>query len=132
MKIVQVSGKRKHAIARATAREGKGYIRINKQLLDTYEPKIARMMVIEPVKLAPEYAEKVNIDIDVQGGGWHSQAEAARLCVARALVEISRSKQLRQTFLDYDRNLLVPDSRRNEAHKPNDSKPRKARQKSYR
>ncbi|MBS3162397.1 30S ribosomal protein S9 [Candidatus Woesearchaeota archaeon] len=132
MKTVHVSGKRKRAIARATLSEGKGIIRINSMNLETYGPELAKMMVKEPLMLAHEFTGKVDIDVFVQGGGWHSQADAIRLVVARALVEFSGSKALKQKFLDYDRHLLVSDIRRAERSKPNDSKPRAARQKSYR
>lgn len=131
-KIVHVSGRRKRAIARATLSEGQGLVRINHQLLETYGPKMARLMIQEPLSIAGDYAQKVNIDINVYGGGWHAQAEAARGCIAKAFVEFTKNKQLRQSFLSYDRHLLIDDSRMNEPHKPNDSAPRKARQKSYR
>lgn len=133
-KIVQMSGKRKHAIARATIREGKGVIRINKQLLTTYEPELAKLKIMEPLLLAGnDITNKVNIDVDVFGGGWQSQTEASRLAIAKALVQFTKSKQLKQDFLEYDRHLLVADVRFNEPAKPNDSgKPRRARQKSYR
>ena len=39
-KVINTSGKRKRAIARATLRQGKGKIRINKVPLDFYEPKM--------------------------------------------------------------------------------------------
>ncbi|HLD15227.1 MAG TPA: 30S ribosomal protein S9 [Candidatus Nanoarchaeia archaeon] len=131
-KIIQTSGKRKRAVARATLREGKGIIRINSLKLEAYSPEIAKMMIQEPLMLAAELSKKVDIRVDVFGGGWHSQAEAARLAIARALVEFSGSKKLKTDFIAYDRNLLVQDSRVNEASKPNDSKPRASRQKSYR
>ena len=132
MKVVQVSGKRKRAIARARLREGKGVIRFNSLALEGVSPQLAKLMIMEPLVLAGDVAKHVDIDIHVQGGGWHSQAEAARLVVARALVQHSGSKALKQKFLDYDRHLLVADTRRAEPSKPNDSKPRAARQKSYR
>ena len=132
MKSVHVSGKRKRAIARATVRDGKGIVRVNAHLLDLYTPMLARSLVEEPLVLAEDLAKKVNIDIVVAGGGWHSQADAARLVVAKGLVAYSGSKALRQKFLEYDRHLLVSDVRRTEPSKPNDSKPRAARQKSYR
>ncbi|MBS3117610.1 30S ribosomal protein S9 [Candidatus Woesearchaeota archaeon] len=131
-KIVMVSGKRKRAIARATIREGKGSIRVNRQRLDAVAPKLARLRIGEPLQLAGDVAKKVNITVNVHGGGWQSQTEATRLAIARGLLEFSGDKGLRQTFLDYDRHLLVADTRHNEPHKPNDSKPRKKRQKSYR
>jgi len=130
MKNIISIGKRKRAIARAVLREGKGFVRINSVLLDVYEPELARMKIMEPLILAGDIAKGVNISIDVHGSGWQSQAEASRLAIARALV--AHNKKLKKTFLDYDRHLLIADVRRNEPHKPNDSKPRKARQKSYR
>jgi len=132
MKTVHISGKRKHAIARATVREGTGIVRINRTNLETYKPEILRMKIMEPIIIAGDAAKKVDLDINVFGGGYASQAEAARLALARGLVEYTGSKSLKREFLDYDRQLLVADVRRNEPHKPNDSKPRAARQKSYR
>jgi len=131
-KVVHVSSRRKRAIARATLHEGKGIIRINHQTLDTYQPKLARMMIQEPLMIAGDFVNKVNINVNVFGGGWHSQAEAVRGCVAKALVESTKNKQLKTEFLNYDRTLLIDDVRFAEASKPNDSKPRSARQKSYR
>ena len=131
-KSVHVSGKRKKAIARATLSEGKGVIRINHHLLEHYQPEMCRMKIQEPLILAGDVANHINIDVHEQGGGFSSQTEAARLAIARAIVQFSKDKQLRQKFLDYDRHLLVADTRFNEPHKPNDSKPRAARQKSYR
>jgi len=130
--IVNVSGKRKRAIARATLKPGKGIVRINKQRLEVYNPSLARAKIMEPLLLAGDVAKKVNIDVNVYGGGWQAQSEAARLSIARSLVEFTKSKELKKTFLEYDRHLLVADVRRNEPHKPNDSKPRAKRQKSYR
>lgn len=132
-KIINTSGKRKRAVARATIVEGKGIIRINHLLLDNYSNELARMKIQEPLLIAGDIAKKVNININVFGGGWQSQAEASRLAIARALIEYTKSDKLKKDFLDYDRHLLVADTRRNEPCKPNDSgKPRKKRQKSYR
>jgi small subunit ribosomal protein S9 len=131
-KVVHVSGKRKMAVARATVKEGKGVTRINGRLLENYTPKVAMLKIMEPLMLAGDVAKKVDIKINVTGGGWASQTDACRLALARGLVEFTGSKTLKRTFLDYDRHLLVADVRRNEPHKPNDSKPRAKRQKSYR
>ena len=130
MKIIHTSGKRKTAIARATLKEGSGLIKINKKPLEIYTPEIARMKIQEPLILAADTSKKVNISVNVKGGGWNSQAEAARLAIARALVQFQPS--LKKTFLEYDRHLLIQDIRRKEPYKPNVSKARKKRQKSYR
>jgi len=133
MKIVHVSGKRKRAIARATLKDGKGIIKINNQLLDILEPKFVRMKIMEPLLLAGELVKKVDININVAGGGIISQAEAVRLAIARVLVEYSKNNSLKETFLKYDRHLLVADTRRKEASKPNrHGQARAKRQKSYR
>ena len=133
-KSIHTSGKRKHAIARATLNNGIGLIKINNQLLANYSNKIARLKILEPVKLATDnVTKKINIKVKVSGGGFQSQAEACRLAIAKGLVEYTKSDKLKSIFLDYDRHLLVADTRRNEPCKPNDSgKPRRKRQKSYR
>ena len=73
---------------------------------------------------------KFAVSIKVSGGGKMGQLDAAVLAIARALVEYE--PKLRKVFTDYDRLLLVADVRRKEVRKPNDSKARAARQKSYR
>jgi len=133
MKIIHVSGKRKRAIARATLKQGKGNIKINNQMLESFEPKFARMKIMEPLILAGDLAKKIDINANVAGGGIISQAESVRLAIARALVEYSKSKTLKEDFLKYDRHLLVADTRRKEASKPNrHGQARAKRQKSYR
>src|SRR3989344_5791878 len=99
MKVILASGKRKRSIARAVLKEGKGKIRVNKILLKNYTPLMAKQRLMEPIILAGDVAGKVNIDVKVNGGGWHSQADAARLSIAKALAEFD--KKLRKTFLDY-------------------------------
>lgn len=132
MKVIQTMGKRKRAIARATAREGTGRVRINHLLLENYTPKLAQLRIMEPLVLAEKFAKKTDINVNVYGGGQYSQAEASRLAIAKALVEFSKSNALKEELLKYDRHLLVADVRRKEVCKPNDSKARKKRQKSYR
>jgi len=131
-KVVHVSGKRKSSIARATLKEGKGVVRVNSFLLNNVKPDFARDKIREPLVLSGELAGKVDISVRVKGGGWRSQSDAVRLAVSRALVKYSGSKVLEKTFGDYDRQLLVADVRRKEQRKPNDSKARAKRQKSYR
>ena len=131
-KIVHVSGARKRATARATLKEGKGIIRINSHLLTNLKPELARDRIMEPLILSGDLAGKVNIQVNVRGGGWRAQSDAVRLAISRALVKYSNSKVLEKSFIDYDRNLIVADIRRKEQRKPNDSKARAKRTKSYR
>jgi small subunit ribosomal protein S9 len=128
--IVHTRGKRKRAVARATLKPGKGKVMVNGRLLDNYSTQILRLRVSEPLVIAGADAKKVNISVNVIGGGVNGQADACRLAIARALVQ--HNPKLKTTFEDYDRLLLVADVRRKEACKPNDSKARAKRQKSYR
>lgn len=129
MKTINVSGSRKKAVARATIKDGKGIIRINKQPIETIEPEISRLRLQEPLEIAKDFSKKVNIDLKVAGGGSQSQIEACRLAIAKSIYAYSnKDAQLRRDFIDYDRHLLIADTRRNEPHKPNDSKPRSKRQ----
>src|SRR3989338_1216969 len=126
----QASGRRKRAIARAVLTPGKGIVRINKMLLETYSSEFARQSIREPLALAGDVASKVDIDVLVRGGGWQGQAEAARVAVGAVLAAFD--KKLKSVFLGYDRRLLISDIMVKEKRKPNDSKARKSRQKSYR
>lgn len=130
-KPIQVSGKRKKAIARAMLKEGTGVLKINNQPLSNISSEFVRLKIQEPLFFAQEVVPKVDIDVNVQGGGTVSQADAVRLAIARALVEYN--PKLKKTFLDYDRTLLVADVRQRESRKPNTrGKARQKVQKSYR
>lgn len=131
-KIVNTSGKRKTAIAKATVQKGIGRVRINRKPVEIYEPEIARWKIMEPLTLAQSHASKVDIDISVSGGGFMSQANAIRTAIARGILEFTGDANLKTTFLDFDRNLLVNDSRIKESKKPLGRGARKKRQKSYR
>ena len=130
--IVHVFGSRKRSKARATLKKGTGKVRINGFLLDNYKPDFAKAKIMEPLMIAGEVSSKVDIKVNVNGGGWRSQGDAIRLAIARALVEFSKDKTLEKTFIDYDRHLMVADIRRKEQYKPNDSKARAKRTKSKR
>ena len=131
-KIVNTSGKRKTAVARASVKKGKGLVRINKKPVELYEPELARWKIMEAITIAADHVDKVNIDVSVSGGGFMSQANAARTAIAKGLVEFTGDPRLKIAFLDHDRSLLVSDSRRKEPKKPLGRGARKKRQKSYR
>ena len=128
--VIQTQGKRKRSVARATLRSGKGKVIVNGQSLHNFSTAGARLRVSEPLILAGGVSNKISIAVTVNGGGINGQADAARLAIARALVQ--HDKNLKKTFDDYDRLFLVADVRRKEVCKPNDSKARAKRQKSYR
>jgi small subunit ribosomal protein S9 len=129
-KVIHNSGTRKRAVARATLKPGKGKIVVNGKLLDNYSDEMSRLRIKEPLVLAGNISSKVDISIKVNGGGINGQADAVRLAIARVFVDYDN--KLKKVFDDYDRLLLVADVRRKEACKPNMSKARAKRQKSYR
>ena len=129
-KVIHAQGKRKRAIARATLTAGKGKVTFNGLFLHQYNNRLLKLRIMEPLLLAPELAQTIDLDVHAIGGGVNGQADAARLAIARALVQ--HDPKLKGTFTSYDRLLLVADVRRKEMRKPNDSKARAARQKSYR
>jgi len=134
-RIITISGKRKMAIAKATIKNGTGRIRLNKKPIDTFS-FLRRLTLSEPFRLAEdilkEQLKTMDIDVKVSGGGIESQIEASRLAIARALVAFTKNLDLKKSYLNYDRSLLVADVRRKEMRKPGDSRARAKRQKSYR
>lgn len=131
-KPVNTSGKRKTAVARATVKKGVGRVKINKKPIEIHTPEIARLKIMEPLNLAGEKTRNVDISVDVKGGGVMGQADAVRTAISRGLVDFYNDATLKNTFLSYDRSLLVNDTRRKEPKHPLGRGARKKRQKSYR
>jgi small subunit ribosomal protein S9 len=132
-KKIMISGKRKTSVAKLTILDGSGLVFYNK-LPHIALPLFHRLALEEPIRIFKKEMGELKNDFDVRvvGGGKESQIQAARLAIAKALVQITGSDTLRKTFMKYDRNMIVPDSRRKEAYKPGDSKARANRQTSYR
>jgi len=133
-KIIQAVGKRKKAIARATIKKGSGIVKINKKSIENIEPRYIKIRIEEPLILSGDISKNVDISVNVKGGGIWGQADACRTAIANALVEFSKDKKLREKFMEYDRFLLISDSRRTEPHKPSRSSkgPRRKKQQSKR
>lgn len=136
VKVVNTSGKRKTAVARASTTAGRGRIRINKVPLEIYQPEIARLKILEALKLAGDRVEKLDINVIARGGGIMGQAEAIRTAVSRGIVEYyetyHKDDELKNIYLHYDRSMLVNDTRVKEPKHPLGTGARKKRQKSYR
>ncbi len=130
MRKIITSGKRKRAVARAVLEEGEGKVWINGRDYKTLH-FFDRLKIEEPLKITESILGKLNFDvsINVRSGGEKGQIDAARVALAKAIVEFVKSDELTKAFLDYDRNLLVADIRRKEPNKPGDSKARRKRQK---
>ncbi len=132
VKVVVASGKRKSAVARASVRKGRGLVRVNNVPVELHEPHLARVMIMEPLTLAGDRSGKVDIDVNVQGGGVMGQAMASRTALAKGLVQFLEDEDLEKMYLQYDRSLLVSDPRRKLPKKPEGRGARKKHQKSYR
>lgn len=132
VKVVVSSGKRKSAVARVSVRKGKGLVRINNVPVELHQPNLARVMIMEPLTLAGDRSTKVDIDINVQGGGIMGQAMASRTAVAKGLVQFLEDEDLEKMYLQYDRSLMVSDPRRKLPKNPEGRGARKKHQKSYR
>jgi len=132
-KISQATGKRKTSKARAVVTEGKGRIRINNTPIDLYEPEYTKSKIMESLILAgPDVTKTVDISVDVNGGGYMSQAEAVRMAIAQGLVKYTKNKKLRDAYIEYDRTMLSGDGRRTEPKKFGGPSARTRKQKSYR
>ena len=132
MKVVVTSGKKKTAIARAVLKEGKGRVRVNRKPLELVEPELARLKLMEPLIIAGERAKKVDIRVDVKGGGVMGQAFAARTAIARGMVKFFEDPELENLYKKIDKTFLVNDTRMVEKKHQLGRGARKKRQKSYR
>ena len=101
--------------------EGTGKITINKKELETYFPSaILQYVVKQPLNLL-EVAEKYDIKVNLDGGGFTGQSQALRLAIARALVKINEEDKKKLK----DAGFLTRDSREVERKKPGQPKARR-------
>ena len=89
METINALGRRKAAIARIFVNEGSGQITINKRDLAVYFPSPILQYVVKQPLSKLGVAEKYDIKVNLDGGGFKGQAEALRLAIARALVKIN-------------------------------------------
>ena len=89
MENVNAVGRRKAAVARVIVKEGNGAITINKRPLEVYFPSSILQYIVKQPLLTLDQAEKYDIKVNLDGGGYKGQAEALRLAIARALVKIN-------------------------------------------
>jgi len=116
--VTNTSGKKKTAVARATVRDGEGRVRINSQPVELVEPEQARLKMLEPFRIAgEELRADVDIEVNVEGGGFSGQADATRTAIARGLVQHLSDAELRDAYMNFDRTLLVNDVRQSEPKK---------------
>lgn len=121
MEVVNAIGRRKAAIARVYVSEGKGNITINKKDLTEYFPSgILQYVVKQPLNLL-DVAEKYDIKVNLDGGGFKGQAEALRLAIARALIKIDAESKPALRAAGF----VTRDPREVERKKPGQPKARK-------
>ncbi|MGD1841518.1 MAG: 30S ribosomal protein S9 [Thermonemataceae bacterium] len=89
MSVINTIGRRKTAVARIYMKPGKGKIVVNgRDAEDYFHSDVLVTIINQPLELLEEtgnYDIKVNLD----GGGLAGQAEALRLAISRALLEVS-------------------------------------------
>ena len=89
MEQINAIGRRKAAVARVYLTEGSGKITINKKDIASYFPSSVLQFIVKQPLLKLEVADKYDIRINLAGGGFKGQSEAARLGIARALIKIN-------------------------------------------
>jgi len=88
MEVTNTSGRRKDAVARIYLSEGKGKFTINKRDYTDYFPTgTLQYKINQPFEIT-ETAGKYDVKVNVFGGGITGQAEAVRLAISKALIEI--------------------------------------------
>ncbi len=121
MEVINAVGRRKSAIARVYLSEGTGKVIVNNKDFKEYFPTgILQYIVLQPLNLL-ELANKYDVKVNLDGGGITGQAEAVRLGITRALIQMneeSRSKLRAAGF-------VTRDPREVERKKPGQKKARK-------
>jgi small subunit ribosomal protein S9 len=121
MEVINTIGRRKAAIARVYLSEGKGKVTVNnKDFKEYFTTGTLQYIVQQPLNLL-NVADKYDIKANLDGGGVKGQAEALRLGIARALVEINEEDKSALRTAGF----LTRDPRQVERKKPGQPKARK-------
>ena len=88
MDVINTSGRRKTAVARVYLSKGKGKITINNKDQKDYFPLVELQGKLAQPFTITENVGKYDVKVNVKGGGFKGQAEAIRLAISKALVEI--------------------------------------------
>jgi len=82
-------GRRKEAVTRIFLSKGDGKITVNGKDYKTYFPLVYLQNQVEAPLKTVESADKFDVVVNATGGGVKGQAEAAKLGIARALIEVN-------------------------------------------
>ena len=107
--MIKTIGRRKTAIARAYLSSGRGEIKVNNRDFKEYFPSEVLQIIVKQPLITTEQNDNFNINVNVFGGGLSGQAEAIRLSIARALVELdpeSRPALKAEGFLTRDSRMV--------------------------
>ena len=121
MSVTNTSGRRKTAVARIYLKEGNGTITVNGKDHKEYFPTLPLQYIVNQSFEVSESVGKFDVTVNVNGGGVKGQAEAVRLAIAKAIVELDAEKKpaLRA------KGLMTRDMRMVERKKPGRKKARK-------
>ncbi len=89
MEVTNTSGRRKTSVARAYITKGKGEITVNGKDYKTYFPTPTLQYYVTQSMLVSKVLGEYDVKVNVRGGGQTGQAQAIRLAVAKALVELN-------------------------------------------
>ena len=121
MEKVNALGRRKSSVARVYITEGSGKITINKKNLTDYSPSpLLQYVVKQPLEVL-EVLDKYDITLNIIGGGFTGQSQAARMAISRALVKINADDKSALRA----KGFLTRDSREVERKKPGRPKARR-------
>jgi small subunit ribosomal protein S9 len=121
MEVINALGRRKAAVARIFVSEGTGKITINKRDINVYFPSPLLQFVVKQPLNKLGVAEKYDIKVNLDGGGFNGQAGALRLAIARALVKMNPDDK---SALKVE-GFMTRDPREVERKKPGQPKARK-------
>lgn len=116
------TGRRKEAVTRVFLSKGDGKISINGKDYKTYFPLIYLQNQVEAPLKTVESADKFDVTVNAKGGGVKGQAEAIKLGIARALLQVN--PEYRPALKEA--GLLTRDSRAVERKKTGKKKARKS------
>ena len=121
MSVTNTSGRRKTAVARIYLTEGNGKITVNGKDYTEYFPTLPLQYIVNQAFIVAELTGQYDVKVNVGGGGIKGQAEAVRLAIAKAIVELDaiRKPALRA------KGLMTRDNRMVERKKPGRAKARK-------
>ncbi|HYJ23848.1 MAG TPA: 30S ribosomal protein S9 [Acidimicrobiia bacterium] len=86
--LVQATGRRKASVARVRLVDGSGQVTLNGRPLEDYFPTMAtRLRVMEPLQITQTQG-RYDVLATLEGGGLTGQADALRLGISRALIEL--------------------------------------------